>query len=293
MSTASHSDSSSVANDLVIRYYDATLDLYEGLIGGNIHHGYWEPGTPPGSADDRADAADRLVRVLAEYGGVTPQTRVLDVGCGIGGPAIILARELNCRVEGITLSAAQVHRATEKAVADGVADRTRFREADYFANDYSAESFNVVWSLESMLHLPVGPFLAEAARLLRPGGTVVIGMWCSREELTVEERSLLRRTLIAQAAIPTQASIAEVTQELRRAGFIEPRTADWSDRVKRSWAPEYAQFDSARRDPKVIARLARERGIEVYGFYRAEALMREAFDSGAMRYGVFAAIKAT
>ncbi|MHA6765407.1 class I SAM-dependent methyltransferase [Streptacidiphilus sp. PAMC 29251] len=107
-------------NTAVERYYDITLDLYEDLWGEHVHHGFWDPGEAPGlNGADRHAATDRLVRELVDFAGVPAGSKVLDVGCGIGGPALYLAGPLGCTVEGVTLSALQAARANEKALAAG------------------------------------------------------------------------------------------------------------------------------------------------------------------------------
>ena len=78
-------------NDAVAVYYDTTLELYEDMWGEHVHHGYWYRREPGRRRADRHAACDRTVRELAAFAGVSPGSTVLDVGCGIGGPAIHLA----------------------------------------------------------------------------------------------------------------------------------------------------------------------------------------------------------
>ncbi len=69
-------------------------------------------------------------RELASAAGCGPGMRVLDVGCGIGGPARTLADEFGCRVSGIDLTPAFVATASALSERMGFADRTEFRVAD-------------------------------------------------------------------------------------------------------------------------------------------------------------------
>ena len=146
------------------------------------------------AAGGRHEAQQRTVRELVAFGGVPAGARVLDSGCGIGASAIMLAKDLDCTVDGITLSHEQVRRVEEKAAAAGVSDRTRFRVMDALHVDYPDETFDAVWSMESCELMPdKRAYLAECARVLKPGGTLVVATWCSRDDkLTGSEVRLLR-----------------------------------------------------------------------------------------------------
>ncbi|RYD68841.1 MAG: methyltransferase domain-containing protein, partial [Verrucomicrobiaceae bacterium] len=82
-------------------HYDLLSPLYRWLWGEHIHHGYWEHDEP------RKVAQTQLIARLAARAEITPGSRVLDIGCGIGGSSLWLARELGCEVLGITISPAQ------------------------------------------------------------------------------------------------------------------------------------------------------------------------------------------
>lgn len=280
-------------NTAVERYYDITLDLYEDLWGEHVHHGFWEPGEAPGrNGADRHAATDRLVRELVGFAGVPAGSRVLDVGCGIGGPALHLAGALGCTVEGVTLSALQAARANEKAQAAGVAERARFHQLDALGTGYPDESFGVVWALESLMHLPDRTaFFAEALRLLRPGGTLAVATWAVREgELDADERELVRQILQHQV-MPDFSSLEEHERLARAAGFADVATVDWSKAVANSWDPSFAQIQQFDRGRTVMRNLARERGVDVLGFFHAGPLMKRGFDTGVITYGALRATK--
>src|SRR3954468_14084158 len=90
-------------------HYDRLSPFYARFWGEHIHHGLWQDGESP------AEAQQKLVEELAQRAGIPHATRVLDVGCGMGGSAFWLARELGCSVFGITLSPVQVAIATKRA----------------------------------------------------------------------------------------------------------------------------------------------------------------------------------
>lgn len=88
-----------------------------------------------------AEVSKELVRDL----GLSVST-VLDVGCGIGGPARMLADELNCMVTGADLSAEYIRTAQRLSEFVGLNDNTRFNQADALEIPFKDGSFDVVWT---------------------------------------------------------------------------------------------------------------------------------------------------
>ena len=102
-----------ISSNTVASAYDAwTQDkLLERLWGEHIHLGFY----PPGEAGiDFRKAKVQFVHELVKWSGLDqlPKgSRILDVGCGIGGSSRILAKYYGFNVTGITISPAQVKRA--------------------------------------------------------------------------------------------------------------------------------------------------------------------------------------
>jgi tocopherol O-methyltransferase len=280
-------------NTAVERYYDITLDLYEDLWGEHVHHGFWDPGEVPGlNGADRHAATDRLVRELVAFAGVPAGSKVLDVGCGIGGPALHLAGALGCTVEGVTLSALQAARANAKAQAAGVAERARFHQLDALATGYHDGRFDVVWALESLMHIPDrAAFFAEALRLLRPGGTLAVATWSVRDGALDEDERELVRQILQHQVMPDFSSLEEHVRLAGAAGFADVAMVDWSEAVANSWDPGFAQIQRFERGRTVMRDLARERGVDVLGFFHAGPLMKRGFDTGVITYGALRATR--
>src|SRR4051812_11711786 len=91
-------------------HYDIASPLYKELWGQHIHHGFWISGK-----ESKEEAAQNLVDLLIQKSGLQRGSKVLDVGCGVGGTSIFLAKEWDCDVTGITISPVQVEMATEAA----------------------------------------------------------------------------------------------------------------------------------------------------------------------------------
>lgn len=109
-------------------------------------------------------------RVLAEMGALRGET-VLDVGCGIGGPARLLAHELGCTVTGVDLTHAYI--ASARTLSDwlGLTGATHFVCGSAVQLPIRDGAFPVVWSQHAAMNIPDKDALyADIARVLQPGG---------------------------------------------------------------------------------------------------------------------------
>jgi len=110
-------------------------------------------------------------RALARFAGLTPGLQILDIGCGIGGPARTLAAEFGAAVTGVDLTREFVQAAIMLSAQLGLATQTRFIHGSALALPLADASVDVVWSQNMLMNIPDQPrFAAEVARVLRPGG---------------------------------------------------------------------------------------------------------------------------
>jgi MPBQ/MSBQ methyltransferase len=108
---------------------------------------------------------------LARLLSLKSDDRVLDLGCGIGGPSRYLAQTFRCRVVGIDLSPEFCRAATMLAERTGLADHVAYREGDALAMPFADASFDVVWSQNVAMNIADRDRLyREIRRVLVPGG---------------------------------------------------------------------------------------------------------------------------
>jgi tocopherol O-methyltransferase len=213
-------------HDAVVAYYDQTwLDyrlLWLNRRTLSVHFGYSDATTR-----SHADALLNMNRVLADRAGIQPGTRVLDAGCGVGGSSIWLAQARGAIVTGITPVRSQVARACGFAAARRLGDQARFEQADYTNTPFPDASFDVVWALESLCHAPdKAAFYREAARLLRPGGRLVIAEYIRAARPLGSRGEQLLHQWLDGWAIPDLDTRAEHLAHAATAGLRDARIDD-------------------------------------------------------------------
>ncbi len=105
---------------------------------------------------------------------------VLDLGCGIGGPARFLARKFGCRVHGLDLVESYLEAAAVLTEMTGMEGRVSFRQGDMREMPFSDASFHRVWSQHTVMNIADKAALAaEVRRVLRPGGKAAFYEVCS------------------------------------------------------------------------------------------------------------------
>lgn len=114
-------------------------------------------------------------RAFAAASGLNPSSRLLEVGCGSGGPALFLARTIGLTVTGIDTNEAGIAAAAEAAKKDGMAGRASFLRIDAGSRlPFADGAFDAVYSIDVFNHIPDRPaLLRELHRVLRPGGTLL------------------------------------------------------------------------------------------------------------------------
>ncbi len=97
--------------------------------------------------------------------------KVLDVGCGIGGPCRMLAEEFECQCVGIDISEEFIKTAKKLSELVGLSIQTTFLQADANNLPFEKGTFDVVWTQHVQMNIPNKvSFYSEIARVLKPGG---------------------------------------------------------------------------------------------------------------------------
>ncbi|NUT48068.1 MAG: methyltransferase domain-containing protein [Saccharothrix sp.] len=207
--------------------YDAMSDLFE-IFHGNIHLGYWTGDDDPAPLPV---ALERLTDLVAETLALAPGQRLLDVGCGLGVPAIRIAQRCDVRITGVTVSAWQAAEATRRATAAGVGDRVTARHADAAALPFPDACFDAVLAFDSLPNaVDRRQWLREVRRVLRPGGRFAVTDYPAEAPLTPRDREVL-----ATHAILDPPTASELDDLVAAAGLVVDQRHDWGTRVVRTY----------------------------------------------------------
>ncbi len=172
------SDETLVVTNKLEAHYGRHDGLVSDILAGLSAAGYDIDSLDPTalSGADEFHLGGRLATIaLLESVREKQPESVLDVGCGIGGPARTIANELDVTTLGIDLTPSFVETATELTARVGLAGRVSFKVGNALALDLPNEQFDLVTLLHVGMNIADRPRLfAELARVLRPGGQVLV-----------------------------------------------------------------------------------------------------------------------
>jgi SAM-dependent methyltransferase len=212
-------------------------------------------------------------------------SRVLDIGCGLAGVDLVLAREYGARVIGLDVELAVVERGRERVAKAGLRDRVDLRCFEPGRLPIEDVSMDVAFGKDSWIHVEdKEPFLADVFRVLVPGGRLIAGDWMKGPGPLSADMLYWFETEGLTYYMETQERYAEI---LRGTGFVDIETLDIADEYR---AMAHAEYDSMRGALK-------QRMIDVLGeqgqarFEEMWRAMTVVLDKGELRPGRFWARK--
>jgi len=150
-------------------YPESELPIFEKIWG----KGFVSPGGP-----------EEIAKIM--QGVDLENKRVLDIGCGMGGIDILLARDYGAaEVVGIDVERPVLEKAKKYAREENLTERLEFIHVDPGPLRFADASFDIVFSKDALLHIPDKQMLfSEIYRVLKPGGLFVAGDWLRGEYKT-------------------------------------------------------------------------------------------------------------
>jgi phosphoethanolamine N-methyltransferase len=205
---------------------------------------------------------------------------VLDIGVGLGGPACLLVEVFGAKqVIGIDVEEPVLERAAATVESHGLSDRITLKRVTRGKLPFDDESFDVVFSKDSIIHIPdKSALFEEIHRVLKPGGWVVISDWyCDEKPFTKEMADWVESVGLSLAMTP----IGNDKTFLEETGFVDCAALD-----RNEWFAGYSRMTVDRlRGPdheEMVASLGKEGAEE----WLSRAEMRVVISSqGQLRPG--------
>ena len=105
--------------------------------------------------------------------------KVLDVGCGIGGPLRNIAKLTGAHVTGINNNGYQIQRGNEENKLQGLDKTCALVREDFCKMSFADKSFDAVYAIEATCHAPKREdVFGQIYRVLKPGGLFAVYEWC-------------------------------------------------------------------------------------------------------------------
>jgi ubiquinone/menaquinone biosynthesis C-methylase UbiE len=230
----------------VSEYHDSMVALLEWIWGSD----FMAPGGE-GNIDKMVEGIDLAGK------------RVLDIGCGIGGPAFVLARKYGAYVTGIDLEPQLVERAALRAAGLGLSHQVEFRPVTFGPLDFSDESLDVVFSSGALTQTEdKAGIVGECFRVLKPGGVLTCYDWLKSEaKLSDDMRYFIKMEGLTYNLI----TLAELGRYLVDGRFEDVTMEDASDWYRRE----------ARREYELMRGEGRQQVVELIGQARADHMIED------------------
>jgi ubiquinone/menaquinone biosynthesis C-methylase UbiE len=261
----------------VEKFYGWGVENFGDFHGGYLNFGLWEDGV-----NDYLGAAENMVRRMGTLLGLDGESRLLDVGCGMGAQDIYLQKEFGPRsIDALDVTWPHVEHARRRAREAGCEDRVRFHHGTATSLPFSGESFTHILSIEAPEHFDTrDDFIGEAHRVLAPGGVAAFADYTlKREPRNIFERFIIEaaRSLWKVPRVNVITSDA-YREKMLRAGFVNVEVEE----VGRLTIPGYYR---EQRRPETIRELTKIRGVVAgrLGWVIDLAVLK-AYEMGLMEY---------
>jgi sterol 24-C-methyltransferase len=221
-------------------YYNIATDLYENGWAQSFHFCRFNKG------ESFLRALARHEHYLAHMMSLREGMSVLDVGCGVGGPAREIANFAGVNITGLNNNDYQIERATRYAQVEGLGDRLKFVKGDFMVHDicftqdhffsgntangflstkqmsFPDNSFDAVYAIEATVHAPaLEGVYSQIFRVLKPGGVFGVYEWLMTDvyDNSNPRHKEIRLGIEQGDGISNMVKIPEAIAAIKAAGF--------------------------------------------------------------------------
>ncbi|WOG84230.1 hypothetical protein DCAR_0103412 [Daucus carota subsp. sativus] len=202
--------------DMVNKYYDLVTSFYEYGWGESFHF------APRWKTESLRESIKRHEHFLALQLGLKPGQKVLDVGCGIGGPLREIARFSSTSVTGLNNNEYQITRGKKLNHMAELDQTCNFVKGDFMKMPFQDNSFDAVYAIEATCHAPdaVGCY-KEIYRVLKPGQCFAAYEWCMTDSFDPSnaDHQRIKAEIELGDGLPDIRLTTQCIEALKQAGF--------------------------------------------------------------------------
>ncbi|KAF9530229.1 delta-sterol C-methyltransferase [Crepidotus variabilis] len=204
--------------DVVNGYYDGATELYEYGWAQSFHFSRFNKG------EAFIASLARHEHYLAAQMNLKPGMRVLDVGCGVGGPAREIAQFTDANIVGLNNNDFQIQRARKYTKKINLENQVTFVKGDFMklAEKFGENSFDAVYAIEATVHAPTWEGVyGEIMKVLKPGGIFGVYEWAMTDDWdpSIPEHKAVAHQIEIGNGIPEMRSISKAREALKTVGF--------------------------------------------------------------------------
>lgn len=205
---------------LVDSFYNLVTDFYEWGWGQSFHF------APRLKGENFMESIKRAEYYLALRAGMGPNTKAIDVGCGVGGPMRNIQQFTGSDITGVTINEYQVKVGNEYCKLKGIDGKCRVVQGDFQKLDekFEPETFDVAFAIEATCHSPdrVKCF-SGLNKIMKKGGIFVGYEWVVLPEGGFDkenpEHLRIKEGIEVGNGLPTLATSADIVKALEDSGF--------------------------------------------------------------------------
>ncbi|XP_073027136.1 24-methylenesterol C-methyltransferase 2-like [Primulina eburnea] len=218
-------------------FYNLVTDIYEWGWGQSFH---FSPSIPGKSHREATRVHEEMAVDLLN---VNPGARILDAGCGVGGPMRAIASHSGANVVGITINEYQVNRARMHNKKAGLDNLCEVVCGNFLQMPFDENSFDGAYSIEATCHAPkLEEVYSEIYRVLKPGSLYVSYEWVTTELYHGDDPEHVEviQGIERGDALPGLRSYKDIAEVAKRVGFevikekdlAKPPSNPWWTRLK-------------------------------------------------------------
>mmetsp|Transcript_12980 Transcript_12980/g.19392 ORF Transcript_12980/g.19392 Transcript_12980/m.19392 type:complete len:415 (-) Transcript_12980:36-1280(-) len=203
--------------DMINSFYNLVTDFYEWGWGQSFHFG------PRVVGEGFMESIKRAEYHLCSRLGMKPGMKVIDIGCGVGGPMRHMCTFSGSHIDGITINEYQVKVGNKYNKRKGLDDLCKLIQGDFQNLPFDSNAYDAAYAIEATCHSP-NKFqcFKEVARVLKPGSLFAGYEWVmlpDHYDPSNLDHVRIKEGIEVGNSLPTLPYPSAVIEALEAAGF--------------------------------------------------------------------------